>query len=158
MLYIKDQEGKYRPATDKDIFAQAARLGGNRLRRGRKITGSDDVKNVIGYKLQKPYEVFCCLFLDNQLRILCFQEMFRGTINKAIVYPREIVTEALRVNAAAIIFAHNHPSGDPDPSANDVAITEKIKKILDIIEVKVLDHLVVGDTRIVSMADEGLLT
>lgn len=105
----------------------------------------------------RPHEVFVVLFLDSQHRLIESQEMFRGTINQASVYPREIVKEALRLNAAACILAHNHPSGIAEPSVADKEITKKIKQALELIEVTVLDHFVIGGTSHMSFAERGLM-
>jgi DNA repair protein RadC len=102
------------------------------------------------------HEVFACLFLDNRNRVITFEEMFRGTIDGASVYPREVVKACLSHNAAAVILAHNHPSGATDPSQADIAITERLRKALALIDVRVLDHLIVGD-EVTSFAERGLL-
>ncbi|MCK0536977.1 RadC family protein [Alcanivorax quisquiliarum] len=99
-----------------------------------------------------PCEVFAALFLDNRHRVLAYEELFRGTINAAVVHPREVVRRALAHNAAAIIFAHNHPSGDPEPSSADRCLTRELARVLEVIDVRVLDHLVIGDNSWVSMA------
>jgi DNA repair protein RadC len=102
------------------------------------------------------HEVFACLFLDNTNRVITFEEMFRGTIDSANVYPREVVKACLRNNAAAVIFTHNHPSGIAEPSQADIAITECLKKALALVDIRVLDHLIVGE-EVVSFAERGLL-
>ena len=103
------------------------------------------------------HEVFCCLFLDNRHRVLCFEEMFRGTIDGTSVYPREVVKEALRVNAAAVIVAHNHPSGVAEPSDADERITGRLKAALGLVDIRLLDHLVVGQGCVTSLASRGLV-
>jgi DNA repair protein RadC len=103
------------------------------------------------------HEVFCCLYLDNRHRVLRFDEMFRGTIDGTSVYPREVVKEALAVNAAAVILAHNHPSGVAEPSAADERITRRIRSALELVDIRLLDHLIVGDGSSTSMASRGLL-
>ena len=103
------------------------------------------------------HEVFCCLFLDNRHRVLCFDELFRGTIDGTSVYPREVVKEALAVNAAAIILAHNHPSGVAEPSQADERITKRLKSALELVDIRLLDHLIIGDGRATSLASRGLL-
>ncbi len=103
------------------------------------------------------HELFCCLFLDNRHRVLRFDEMFRGTIDGTSVYPREVVKEALAVNAAAVILAHNHPSGVAEPSAADERITRRLKSALELVDIRLLDHLVIGDGRATSLASRGLL-
>jgi DNA repair protein RadC len=105
----------------------------------------------------RPYEVFCCLYLDNRHRLIAFDELFRGTIDGASVHPREVVKQALARNAAAVILAHNHPSGVAEPSQADELITLRLKDALGLVDIRVLDHLVVGDSRCVSFAERGLL-
>ncbi len=102
-------------------------------------------------------EVFAVLFLDSQHRLLAFEEMFYGTIDGASVYPREVVKKALAHNAAAVILSHNHPSGVAEPSQADMRITERLQQALELVDVRVIDHLVVGDTEVVSFAEQGLL-
>lgn len=109
--------------------------------------------SLVGY----PYEVFGCLFLDNRHRVLAFEELFRGTIDGASVHPREVVRRCLRHNAAAVIFAHNHPSGVAEPSAADRAITLRLRDALALVDVRVLDHFVIGDGSPVSLAQRGWL-
>ncbi|WP_243040698.1 RadC family protein [Dyella sedimenti] len=104
-----------------------------------------------------PYEVFVCLFLDNRHRVLAFEELFRGTVDGASVHPREVVRACLRHNAAAVIFAHNHPSGVAEPSPADHAITRELRDALQLVGVRVLDHLVIGHGAPVSMAARGML-
>ena len=103
------------------------------------------------------HEIFCCLYLDNRHRVLRFDEMFRGTIDGTSVYPREVVKEALAINAAAVILAHNHPSGVAEPSAADERITRRLKSALELVDIRLLDHLIVGDGSATSMAGRGLL-
>jgi DNA repair protein RadC len=105
----------------------------------------------------RPYEVFCCLHLDNRHRLIQFEEVFRGTIDGASVHPREIVRQALRYNAAALIFAHNHPSGVAEASQADELITRRLRDALALVDIRVLDHLIVGDNNCLSFAERGLL-
>lgn len=105
----------------------------------------------------KPYEVFACLFLDNRHRVLAFEELFRGTLDGASVHPREVVRASLKHNAAAVILAHNHPSGVSEPSAADRNITHQLRDALQLVGVRVLDHLVVGAGEPTSMAARGLI-
>jgi DNA repair protein RadC len=104
-----------------------------------------------------PYEVFCCLYLDNRHRVLAFEELFRGTVDGASVHPREVVRACLHHNACAVIFAHNHPSGVAEPSAADRTITRQLIEALKLVDVRVLDHLVIGAGEPVSMAARGLM-
>jgi DNA repair protein RadC len=106
---------------------------------------------------RKEHEVFCVLFLDNQNRLIAAEDMFRGTIDGASVYPREVVKAAIKHNAAALIIAHNHPSGVAEPSKADRAITLKLQSAMDLIDVRIVDHIVVAGTDQVSFAERGLL-
>lgn len=103
------------------------------------------------------HELFCCLYLDNRHRLLKFDELFRGTIDGTSVYPREVVKESLAVNAAAVIVAHNHPSGVAEPSKADEHITRRLKAALELVDIRLLDHLIVGDGRTTSLASRGLI-
>lgn len=104
-----------------------------------------------------PHELFCCIYLDNRHRIIAFEELFRGTIDGTSVYPREVVKQALSFNAAAVILAHNHPSGVAEPSQADERITRRLKAALELVDIRLLDHLVVGDGVTTSLASRGLL-
>jgi DNA repair protein RadC len=103
------------------------------------------------------HEVFCCLFLDNRHRLIAYDELFRGTIDGASVHPREVVKQALDRNAAAVILAHNHPSGVAEPSKADELITLRLKDALGMVDIRVLDHLIIGASRCVSLAERGLI-
>ena len=103
------------------------------------------------------HELFCCVYLDNRHRVLRFDELFRGTIDGTSVYPREVVKEALSVNAAAVILAHNHPSGVAEPSQADERITQRLKAALELVDIRLLDHLIVGDGATTSLASRGIL-
>ena len=103
------------------------------------------------------HERFCCLYLDNRHRVLRFDELFRGTIDGTSVYPREVVKEALAVNAAAVILAHNHPSGVAEPSQADERITRRLKSALELVDIRLLDHLIIGDGGATSLASRGLI-
>lgn len=128
------------------------------LQRGMCITDPSVTREFLLMKMKGfVREVFVCLFLDNQHRLIRYEEMFYGTIDGASVYPREVVRRALELNAAAVIFAHNHPSGVVEPSNADRRITERLKSALDLVDIRVLDHLVVGDTAVTSFAENGLL-
>lgn len=104
-----------------------------------------------------PHEVFCCLFLNNQHRLIAYDELFRGTIDGASVHPREVVKLALERNAAAVILAHNHPSGVAEPSRADELITLQLKDALGLMGIRMLDHLIVGGGRCVSLAELGII-
>lgn len=151
--YVLDQ-----PASEDEIIKMAMQLIQKRFRRGKAINNPADTQSYLQLKLaQFEYEVFCVLYLDNRHRILKFKEMFRGTIDGAHIYPREVVKYALQCNAAAVILAHNHPSGIAEPSQSDQAITQRLKDALALVEVRVLDHIVISATEVVSFAERGLL-
>lgn len=103
------------------------------------------------------HEMFVVVFLDNQHQVIAIENMFRGTIDGAAVYPREVVKRSLELNAAALLLAHNHPSGVSEPSMADKNITKKLKDAAGLLDVRVLDHLVVGDDTVVSFAERGLI-
>ena len=129
-----------------------------RLRPGVTIGSPADSREFLRANLRdRPHEVFCCLFLDNRHRVLAFDELFRGTIDAAAVYPREIVKQALHRNAAAVILAHNHPSGVAEPSQSDQLITRRIRDALELVDVRLLDHFVIGDGDCVSLASRGMI-
>lgn len=121
------------------------------------LTSPQSSKDFVKLQLARyEHEVFACLWMDNRNRVINFNKLFRGTIDGASVYPREVVKAALKHNAAAVIFAHNHPSGVAVPSHADEQITKRLKDALALIDVRVLDHLVVGD-EVISFAERGLL-
>ncbi|MDH3372366.1 MAG: DNA repair protein RadC [Gammaproteobacteria bacterium] len=125
---------------------------------GRRIRSPKDTEAYLQARIRDlGHEMFCCLFLDNRHRVLRFDEMFRGTIDGTSVYPREVVKEALAVNAAAVILAHNHPSGVAEPSQADKRITQQLKSALGLVDIRLLDHLIIGAGKSTSMASRGLL-
>jgi DNA repair protein RadC len=128
------------------------------LQRGNALTNPDITRAYLSARLRSyNYEVFACLFLDNQNRVIELDELFRGTLNSAQVYPREVVKQALHRNAAAVIFAHNHPSGIAEPSQADKHITQKLQQALALFDIRVLDHFIIGDGQPYSFAEHGLL-
>jgi DNA repair protein RadC len=148
--------------------AKAAQLGavleigrrhlGEQLARGQVLASPADTRHYLQARLRdEPHELFCVLFLDNRHRVLSFEVLATGTINGAAVYPREVVKRALRRNAAAVIFAHNHPSGVAEPSQADEILTTRLKEALALVDIRVLDHLVIGDGETVSFSERGLL-
>ncbi len=121
------------------------------------LKSSDDTKKYLKLKLRnEKKEVFSCIFMDNHHKIICYDELFYGSINGAAIYSREVVRAALKHNAAAIICAHNHPSGDCEPSRADKAITKRLVDAMDLIDVRVMDHMIVGD-EIYSFVENGLI-
>lgn len=146
------------PVTERNILDQARHILEQRFRRGKVISDPHAAREYVAVRLAElEHEVFACLFLDNRHRVLAWEELFRGSIAGASVHPREIVKATLSINAAAVIFAHNHPSGVAEPSTADQNITRRLKEALDLIDVRVLDHLVVGGSDVVSFAERGLL-
>lgn len=127
------------------------------LKRNDCLTNPADTINYLRSRLRDyPYEVFACLMLDNRNRVIAFREMFRGTIDGASVYPREVVKQALADNAACVILAHNHPSGIAEPSQADIQITERLKNALALVDIRVLDHVIIGD-KAVCFSERGLI-
>ena len=142
----------------KAVLEMAQRYLGEGLKRGAILSSSKDTRAYLQACLRdRREEVFCCLFLDTTHQVLAFEELFSGTLNAATVYPREVVKRALSHNAAAVIFAHNHPSGNPEPSLADRKLTERLTAALESVDIRVLDHLVVGDGVTVSFAERAFL-
>ena len=136
----------------------AARAIAEELRDKDCLGSPSAVRDLLMHRLAGlPYEVFVCIMLDNQNRLIAYEEMFRGTLTQTSVYPREVVKASLRVNAAAVIFAHNHPSGAAEPSRADELLTRALKDALALVDVKVLDHFIVAGTTTLSFAEKGLL-
>jgi DNA repair protein RadC len=122
------------------------------------LTSPEATRDYLKLRLYgSPHEIFACLFLDNRHRVIVYEELFRGTIDGASVHPREVVRRVIQTNAAAVIFAHNHPSGVAEPSQADLRITQRLKEALALIDVRVLDHIIVGDGDGTSFAERGLL-
>lgn len=140
------------------VLEMSRRHLAEQLERETQFSSSRSVKDFLRLQLRdRRAEVFAALFLDSQHRLIAFEELFHGTIDGAAVYPREVVTKALQLNAAAVIFAHNHPSGIAEPSSADHAITERLKAALQLVDIRTLDHMIIGDGEPVSFADRGWL-
>ena len=149
-------EAKY--AQLQAVLEMARRHFNEILQRGDALTSPDITRAYLSAQLRGySFEVFACLFLDNQHRVIKLEELFRGSIDGASVYPREVAKQALFHNAAAVIFAHNHPSGIAEPSQADKLITEKLKQALALFDIRVLDHFIIGDGQPYSFAEHGLL-
>ncbi len=152
------RRGQRRYALLQAALELARRHYAEALRTGPALEAPQATRSFLVAQLRdRPHEVFCCLHLDNRHRLIAFDELFRGTIDGASVHPREVVKQALARNAAAVIFAHNHPSGIAEPSQADELITARLREALGLVDIRVLDHLVVGDNRCVSFAERGLL-
>lgn len=157
-LYVRDLLGDYRMATEDEVRAAALGALAKHVRNGPLFDSPRAVKDYLQLKLGRlEYEVFAVLFVDSQHRLIELDEMFRGTLNQASVYPREVVRKALALNAGAVVLAHNHPSGLAEPSRADEFLTQTLKTALQLVDVRVLDHIVVGVTTTVSFAERGLL-
>lgn len=158
---VAECPGHYRATdtlTPDDILEAAKRIAASRFYRGRMIVGSETAASHFQLLHQDlEHEEFHVLFLDNQHRVLSMNKLFTGTIDSANVYPREVVKRALSHNAAAAIFFHNHPSGNPEPSKGDQVITKRLQDALELVGVRVLDHIVVGAEGYVSMTKRGML-
>jgi len=140
------------------VLEMARRALRERLDRGSALSSPQAVRDYLRLRLQhRPHEVFGVVFLDAQNRVLAVEELFRGTLTQTSVYPREVVKRALAHNAAAVIFAHNHPSGIAEPSRSDEALTIALRHALALVDVKVLDHFVIGSETAMSFAERGLL-
>jgi len=140
------------------VLELARRHLGEQLSREQVFTNPETVRHYVRAHFQGyQREVFLCLFLDTRHRLIATEELFQGTIDGASVYPREVVKRALQLNAGAVIFSHNHPSGIAEPSHDDAQITRRLKEALALVDIRVLDHIVVGDSEEVSLAERGLL-
>jgi DNA repair protein RadC len=150
--------GRAKYAQLQAVLEMARRHLQAQLHRDKVLDSPDTTRRYLASRLRHyPHEVFACLFLDNRHRVIVFEELFRGTIDGASVHPREVVRRALQHNAAALILAHNHPSGIAEPSRADVQLTRRLTEALALVDIRVLDHLVIGDGEGVSLAERGLL-
>ena len=157
-LLVRDVEGTYRDAHPEEVLQAALGIIGQRVTRGTPLSSPTTAREFVTLRLGAlEHEVFAVLFLDAQNRLIEYSELFRGTATQTSVYPREVVKEALVRNAVAVILAHNHPSGSAEPSRADEYLTKTLKTALALVDVRVLDHIVVGGATIVSFAERGLL-
>jgi DNA repair protein RadC len=157
-LLVREADGQYRPASADEVLQQARRVLSYKIRRGATMNSPQAVKDYLRLEIgMLEHEVFCVLFLDAQHRVIKLNSMFRGTVSQTSVYPREVVKESLRLNAAAVILAHNHPSGAAEPSRADEVLTQTLKTTLALVDVRVLDHFVVTASDVVSFAERGLI-
>ncbi|RSM32613.1 RadC family protein [Aeromonas salmonicida] len=165
MRYHKLKAGEYpgtyvvtEPVTEQDLLHMANQVARKRLAKGSAITSHQMAAQRLQTLLQgRERETFAVLFLDNQHRVIALEELFHGTLTAASVHPREVVKRALALNSAAILCTHNHPSGYPEPSLSDKQITEVLRNALALVEVRLLDHLVIGAEGVVSLAERGML-
>ena len=162
-VLVEDRLSGLKPADLNDVEKQsvitlAMKVLAIKHRAGRVLSKPDETRDFLRLRLADyRNEVFGCLFVDNRHRIIAVRELFQGTIDGASVYPRVVVQQAMEVNAAAVVFFHNHPSGVAEPSHADEAITRRLKDALALVDVRVLDHFVVSAGESVSFAESGLL-
>ena len=160
-LIAGEQPGTYLVTdivTDDDLLSIAQAIARQKLAKGVAITDKQLAQQALQGLLQtREREVFAALFLDNQHRILAYEELFLGTLSAATVHPREVVKSALHHNAAALMLVHNHPSGHPEPSRADIELTQRLRDALALVDIRTLDHLVVGTEGVVSLAERGHL-
>lgn len=156
-LKIKTHTGRYRDATRNEVMEAAAAYVRGDVK-GEQISSPVKSANYLANALSGfESERFCALWLDNRHRVIEFEVLFVGTVDGTSVYPREVVKRALEVNSAAVIFAHNHPSGYAEPSQADERITKRLTQALNVIDVRVLDHIIVGHDKTTSLASRGMV-
>lgn len=155
-LYVRSNSRRYKVASGDEIVEAARAVVGQRMRRGTSFTDPKKAKEFFRDKLSGlQREVFAAAFLDSRHRLIEYAELFQGTIDGAEVHPREVVRHAIRTNCAAIIIGHNHPSGSVEPSAADRAVTAQLKQVLSLVDVRLLDHVVVGGHQTTALAERG---
>ena len=144
--------------THDEVIERALKILADRMRAAPALSSPETVRSYLRLSLHdREHEVFVCVFLDSQHRVIACDELFRGTLAQTSVYPREVVKTALAHNAAAVIFAHNHPSGVAEPSRADELLTQALKQALALVDVHTLDHFVVAGSQLVSFAELGLM-
>ncbi len=158
LVYQKSGIGKAKYALLKAAIELSRRYNEETIDFGEKLTNSETTKRFLASRLRDyPHEVFACIFLNSQHDVIGFEELFQGTLNEANIYPREVVKHCLNHNAAKIILAHNHPSGNPNPSQADRQVTQLLKEALSLIDMQILDHIIVGKKDNFSFAEAGLI-
>jgi len=151
-------DGAYVEVNDEQVISAALRILAERLVRSSALLDPRTTRQYVALRFAGvEHEVFTCIFLDSRARVIACEELFRGTIDGANVHPREVVKRALAHNCSSVILAHNHPSGVAEPSQADELITRRLKATLDLVDIRLLDHLVIGGNVIESMAERGLL-
>jgi DNA repair protein RadC len=157
-LWIHNEPGDVRIATPAEILEVAREIMNRRIRRGTSMTSPRVVRDFLTVKLGTvEHESFCVLLLDSRHRLIEYVELFRGTIDGANVYPREVVKLALAKNAAALVVAHPHPSGIAEPSHADELISQRLKEALSLVDIRLLDHVIIAGGVAVSLAERGAL-
>jgi len=157
-LWVRNERGETRLATPEEIIRKAREVMSRKVRRGTSMSSPQVVRDFLSIKLGTlEHEIFCVLLLDSRFRLIEFVELFRGTIDGASVHPREVVKLALSKNAAAPVAAHPHPSGVAEPSIADEQITRQLKAALDLVQIRLLDHVVIAGGVAISLAERGLV-
>jgi len=160
-LVLSEEGGTYNikaNITRQEIISLAITLIDQLFVKGDTISSPEDTRSYLKVQLgHLEHEVFAVLLLDNRHQIIHFEKLFRGTIDGASVYPREVVKLALKHNAAAIIISHNHPSGVPEPSEADKRITSRVKDACSLVDIRLLDHIIIGAGNSVSLAERGII-
>lgn len=155
-LYVRGPARRYKVATPDEVLEAARTVVGQRMRRGTSFSDPGTAKDFFRGKLSGlQREVFAAAFLDSRHRLIEYAELFHGTIDGAEVHPREVVRRAIQTNCAAIIIGHNHPSGSVEPSAADRTVTAQLKQALSLVDVRLLDHIVVGGHQTMALAERG---
>ncbi len=158
LLLVRDNAGECRPAATAEVLQAAQRLLKRELEGRDLLTSPGAVKDFLRVRLGAlEHEIFAVLMLDSQHRLIEYVELFRGTVSQTSVYPREVVKESLARNAAALILVHNHPSGVAEPSRADEQLTKTLTEALQLVDVRVLDHLIVAADTVLSFAERGVL-
>ena len=156
-----EQSGYYianQPVSEQQIIDFAKQIISNRFLHGKSITSHSEAIEFLQSRLAtRQREVFAVIFLSNKNEVIAYEELFQGTIDQTAVFPREILKRALFHNASAVILSHNHPSGHPEPSQADISITDKVKTALEFVDVRTLDHIIIGGFESFSMAEKGYL-
>ena len=157
-LYVHDGSA-FHEAESQHVIREAQVLISRKFRPGAPVLSRPkEIREFLRLHLGSlDHEIFCCFYLNNRRRLIAFEELFRGTVDCAQVHPRDVLRQALQHNATAVIFAHNHPSGSLEPSAADDFITRRLKDLLSLMDVLVLDHLIVGESGCYSFAEAGRL-
>ena len=158
---VRDLAGSYiaqGPLSEADILVAAESILAEPFQRKVELSSPERTKRFLIHKIAaKGHEVFGVIFLDSKHRVITYEEMFRGTLDSAAVYPREVAKRVLKLNAGAVIMAHNHPSGSVEPSSADIKITASIKQALELVGTRTLDHIIVGGADASSLAELGHL-
>lgn len=157
-FFLRDADGSLREASDDELVAAVKAVMDRRFAPRTYVGNPTEMRALFQAKLaEREHEVFAIVYLDTRNRVIAYDEPFRGTIDQAAVYPREVVKAALAHNAAAVCIAHNHPSGVPEPSRADESFTSGLRQALGLVDIRMLDHIIIAGTQTYSFAEHGLL-